>query len=527
MNRFLIPLVISLMLRLSADFLPSVDLTGALSSSPESVYASINGSGQSLVVADYTDGSDYYLVYSLYQSGTWTSGNILAPSTQYNAGISSPALNASGNAFVSWVQQNAGVFQIVVSFFNGTSWSTPQVVSGAQDIDTFAPVAYNDAGQAIVTWAQGGDVYASVYNGSSWSGPVTVTSTSNNYSTVSSLNNNGNVLLIWVQYVSPYDQVYYATYDFQTDIWSSPAALTTSMENHYNATAALNNSNQGVAVWQESSSNNSVVASIYNGSTWGTTTLISSNMPTTSQFPALALNDSGEAVVVWQFVPSSGNSSTQAIIYNSGSWGALETISDSNNSTNATSVAINNLGNAIAVWNQDYTINTHSANHSAHASTYNGSSWLSVSPTDTTIVFTPEVAPNTVNDSYYSSSVAMNNSGDAVVAWYLYDGTNYYVQASTNYATTTPLPPGRVFGGQERNKLPFQTQHFNQIQWSPSPSSFAVGYRIYRDGVLVATVQSPLYIDNSIVLNQSYVYEVASIDASGNQSSSVSLTISP
>ncbi len=53
------------------------------------------------------------------------------------------------------------------------------------------------------------------------------------------------------------------------------------------------------------------------------------------------------------------------------------------------------------------------------------------------------------------------------------------------------------------------------------------GYNIYRNGVQVATVNTPSYSDNSLSSNTSYSYAISAYDAAGNtsaQTSSVTVT---
>jgi chitodextrinase len=44
------------------------------------------------------------------------------------------------------------------------------------------------------------------------------------------------------------------------------------------------------------------------------------------------------------------------------------------------------------------------------------------------------------------------------------------------------------------------------------------GYRVYRDGVLIATVQTTYYLDSGLATGSSHSYTVRALDAAGNQS---------
>jgi hypothetical protein len=58
------------------------------------------------------------------------------------------------------------------------------------------------------------------------------------------------------------------------------------------------------------------------------------------------------------------------------------------------------------------------------------------------------------------------------------------------------------------------------LDWSNSTDNVGVtGYRVYRNGVLVATVTTSYYLDSGLTAASSYTYAVAAIDAAGNASS--------
>ena len=66
------------------------------------------------------------------------------------------------------------------------------------------------------------------------------------------------------------------------------------------------------------------------------------------------------------------------------------------------------------------------------------------------------------------------------------------------------------------------------LKWEPSTDNFGVaGYRVFRDGNLLTTVNSASNIDRSVVGGKTYSYSVSAFDEAGNESSqSDTLTIS-
>ena len=61
------------------------------------------------------------------------------------------------------------------------------------------------------------------------------------------------------------------------------------------------------------------------------------------------------------------------------------------------------------------------------------------------------------------------------------------------------------------------------IYWTPSTDNVGVaGYRVYRDGVLLAQTTQPNYLDSGLVPGSSHTYTVTAFDAAGNVSASSS-----
>jgi len=91
--------------------------------------------------------------------------------------------------------------------------------------------------------------------------------------------------------------------------------------------------------------------------------------------------------------------------------------------------------------------------------------------------------------------------------------------------TLAPAIPANVGG------VALSTTQIN-LSWSASTDNVGVtGYRIYRNGVQVATSTLPSYLDTGLAANTAYSYTVAAFDAAGNlsaQSAAVSVrTLSP
>jgi uncharacterized repeat protein (TIGR03806 family) len=66
-----------------------------------------------------------------------------------------------------------------------------------------------------------------------------------------------------------------------------------------------------------------------------------------------------------------------------------------------------------------------------------------------------------------------------------------------------------------------------QLSWDPSSDNLGVAdYQVWRGSTLVATVASPGYTDNNLLIGTQYTYTVIALDAVGNESDPATLTVS-
>jgi len=91
------------------------------------------------------------------------------------------------------------------------------------------------------------------------------------------------------------------------------------------------------------------------------------------------------------------------------------------------------------------------------------------------------------------------------------------------------LPPTHLTGQKKSNKFLDRTEWYVQLMWRP-PASGAkpVSYRVYRDHVLIGTVQANsnlTFRDFHVNKNQVYLYEVTSVDAQGRESEPATVVV--
>jgi chitodextrinase len=125
------------------------------------------------------------------------------------------------------------------------------------------------------------------------------------------------------------------------------------------------------------------------------------------------------------------------------------------------------------------------------------------------------------------TSPSYTNTGLAAGTTYSYKvaafdaGGNTSAQSASLSVTTTALPvadttPPSIPSGLAASNV---TQTQARISWAPSSDNVAVtGYRVFRNGVQVATASAANFTDTALTANTAYVYTVAAFDAAGNVS---------
>lgn len=190
--------------------------------------------------------------------------------------------------------------------------------------------------------------------------------------------------------------------------WSAPAGLETGDPGDSNdPRIAVNASGQAMAVWHqwEGTTIANIWASRYvPGSGWQPAALIESNDVGRAVLPRVAISDNGNAVAVWHQADVFRDN-IWANYYVAGTgWGTpviIET-DDTGDAQNA-QVAIDDAGNAIAVWAQ--------SDSSIWANRYNiDTGWG-----------TPELI-ETGDGAAAAPRIAMTGGGDAIAVWTQYDG---------------------------------------------------------------------------------------------------------
>jgi hypothetical protein len=239
------------------------------------------------------------------------------------------------------------------------------------------------------------------------------------------IDGDGNAIAVWHQSDGTYPSIYANIYSTETGAWGTAELIETGdAGNAFSPQIAMDGDGNAIAVWwQHDGTYFSIYANTYSSDsgTWGTAEEIESDNGAAVYPPQIAMDDAGNAIAVW-FQNDGTHFSIYANTYSadSGAWGTAELIesSDSGAATDP-QIAMNGAGNAIVVWSQD-----DGTANSIYANIYS---------VDTGTWGTAELLEtDDAGDAEYPQ-IAMDGAGNGIAVWATIDApvTPYNLWANT------------------------------------------------------------------------------------------------
>ena len=254
-----------------------------------------------------------------------------------------------------------GVFP-TMSSASGRSWGAPQVVETSEWGWAYNPqVAMDASGNAIVVWEQWDGSHLNIYSkryivGDGW-GETELAETDDSGNAVEprlAVDSSGNSVAVWMVQDpdSNYREDAWANRYVVGMGWGTAQPIETDVSGDAKGPeVAVDSSGNAIAVWyQENGSLHNIMSNRYvAGAGWGTAERIEfGNID--CHDPKIAIDSTGNAVVVWnQGDLHYINISSSRYVVGTG-WGAAHLIEDDYDTSGNPQVAVDDSGNAIAVW---------------------------------------------------------------------------------------------------------------------------------------------------------------------------------
>ncbi len=427
-----------------------------------------------------------------------------------NARNSQVVMDNFGNAIEVWQQSDGSNTRIYRREYRLGSWGAATTVSTAGQNATIPRVAMGRNGaadDAVIVWLQNNAIYMSDYRGGSWNAPAIISfGATAADDPVVAMDDNGRAIIVWRQLdgpssPEPFWQLFRSDYGITVAGWTHPGSLADNISedgNHvyFLPDVAMDNNNEAVIVWRQYSGFGGGKFMVYRqelrGVTWSGEPVANSDyigpiIAGNISAPKVAMDNNGNTIIVWEqsvaeaqphpYYPGTDPVEIFHIYkseYRSSIWNDPATASDhiSPSGLNATSpaVAMDDNGNAIITW-----VQSDGNDLQLFKSEYRLSAWTHP------FSLTDNISPD--NESVDNATVAMDNNGDAIIAWRQFDGTRYMTYKSEYRSNTWRHPvslldainPGSSSAVETGPNVAMDNTGDALILWSQSDAEDATG----------------------------------------------------
>lgn len=502
---------------------------------------------------------------------TWSSPPITVSSATLNASDPQIAMDSNGNAVAAWVEN--GLVKSSNLPVNG-SWSTSATLSNS---GASSPrIVADAAGNATAVWLEGGVLKTSnqPFNGSWSATATTLVSSGASAPQIAVQASSGDVVVVWVKG----SLIQSATKHFNGNWPILPDTISSVIIPSDSPQVAISANGAVIAVWH------GVVASVdtvYSATktlsgAWSLGQAIS-NALFSSAYPQVAIDPNGNAIAIWYRYNVASSIYSSVVVQSAslsfgGSWTDPVDLSSPgivNPAHLIARIAIDSIGNAVAAWNTSFDgdrFTVESAVKPVNANwtqpvdlffdlyAYNldlavnasgraffvcmvfnpsSSSSLMVQAIESDVdgffsqMWSPPVTissgDTSVSDGFPRvATVLVGDNNNAAVVWIDFNGTNDTIQSATGTGLIVlPPPQNSLMVTQSTNVFGPVTEYVNTFTWMASPSSSAVGYLVYRNGVLIDNLFQPVslqIVDHNRDPNVADTYGVAAYDILSVQS---------
>jgi len=379
------------------------------------------------------------------RDGTWQSAQPVVTNGQYiSSGGSRFAFDKRDDtAMTAWTDHTGlNHTDLFASYYSAGQWSAPQLVntndSGGEVFNS--AIAMGGGGGARIITAVWEEYYATGYNNtnvhfriwanqftpaSGWGTPqlIDTDSSSGGFNPEVAVSPYGKAVAVWYQYDHGTGRIFSSEYT-PTSGWSVATAIDAFSQSpgSFNPHIAFDGIGNGYAIWQQWWHGVTLVwGNRYVANRgWIAPQIIQSDRITSSDASQIAFDGHGNAIAVW--TQASGVYAARYL--NDQGWGAAVPISNDSGYDDSLTIAVNRFGDAFVAWTQIEVVSVdgHGIPHTR------GTIW----GTRFTVAGGWE-APNTLQypNGYdaNNASLAVDDAGNALALWSGYNGTFYRIYA--------------------------------------------------------------------------------------------------
>ena len=410
----------------------SISLDGTVADNPR---IAMSGAGTAIVTWFQSASVHEQVYHGIYTNAAWSlpelfEDNISPAGT--SATYPAVATDDSGDIIVAWEQSDGTNWQIYKSECRDGTWTHPTGLTDFISVDgywaTDVQVAMNNQGEAVIVWVQddGSDdmVFISEYRSGSWTHPSGIfdcisPSGEDCINPRVAMDDNGDVIIVWTQSDGAVFSVFKS--ECRGGVWTHPTLLADNITADGLAAGlhevAMDNSGNAIITYVQTTG---VIYNVYkceyrNGAwtfpvDWND---YFSNVGSTCSFAQPAMDDNGNAIIVWTQTDGIRDRIFKAE-YRSGSWSypadAEDYVTPDGMTAKDPRVAMDDSGNAVIVWTQFSGPDTRIL-----MSEYRKGAWSHPAGLDSAI------SPLGVQAS--SPQVCLDGNGNALIVWTQSDGS--------------------------------------------------------------------------------------------------------
>ena len=335
---------------------------------------------------------------------------ILAP---YTVTLSTAITDLSGNPLVTDYNWSFTTTDGV--------WGAPALIESDNVGGAFSPqIAFDNSGNAIAVWEQSDgsryNIWANRFDGRDWGTAALLESDNAGaaFSPQIAFDNSGNAIAVWEQSDGSRYNIWVNRFDGSG--WGTAMLLESDNTGHAGAPQiAVDNNGNAIAVWRQfDGSRYSIWANRFDGSGWSGAERLESDNTGNASAPQIAVDNNGNALAVW-FQSDGFRNNIWANRFDGSGWGTAVLLeSDNAGSAYAPQIAFDNSGNAIAVWAQ-----YDGSRNNIWANRFDGSGWGTAALLESDNAGAASMA-----------QIAVDNSGNAIAVWFQSDGTRNNIWAN-------------------------------------------------------------------------------------------------